>query len=248
MISRSMLIELWQSRIAKLDYEALLERHYRRLIAPGDTVIDIGAHDGRHARVFWELIGSDGHLAMFEPLQEKASNLAAHFPGTAVVHQKALSNFEGTADFVVAHGALQESGLKEKTYNTPDQVTTSLVTVEVDMLDNYTDEMQGLSFIKMDCEGAEIDALSGAGKLIATYRPVISVEYGQAGYSAFGYTGETLFNVASSLGYVLFDMFLNEIADGEAWSRSVDSIYWDFLLIPSEKKDEIAAKLAPTDA
>lgn len=72
------------------------------------------------------------------------------------MHQVALSNFAGTADFTIDHGSLQESGLKENTNNNLDDVKTSVVTVKVDKLDNYTSEMQDLSFISIDCEGTDM--------------------------------------------------------------------------------------------
>jgi len=34
--------------IIKLDFEKILERHYRRWLKSGDSIIDVGAHVGRH--------------------------------------------------------------------------------------------------------------------------------------------------------------------------------------------------------
>jgi hypothetical protein len=120
--------------------------------------------------------------------------------------------------------------------------------VQADRLDNYADELVGLSFIKADCEGAEIDALSGADGLIAAHRSVISVEYGSLGYESFGYTADTLFEFALAHDMVIYDIFLNPLRDGPAWSSSVNLIYWDFLLIPAEKEDEMMAWLKPVNA
>lgn len=248
MSNRSILIEMWQEGIVSIDYEALLERHYRKIIKSGDSVIDVGAHNGRHAHIFLELVGQDGNLVLFEPLEDKAAALKNAFPDNTIVHQKALSNFTGTADFVVAHGSLEESGLKGREYNNPELVKPSVAKVQVDMLDTFIKDVEGLSFIKVDGEGAEIDALSGADNLIATYRPSISVEYGSLGYEAYGHTSETLFQFATDHDMIVYDMFLNELVDGLAWSKAVNSIYWDFLLVPVEKKEEITARLQAADA
>lgn len=59
------LIELGAMR---LDYEALIERHYRRLIRTGDIVFDVGAHTGRHLQHFVQLVGRNGEVLAFEPL------------------------------------------------------------------------------------------------------------------------------------------------------------------------------------
>ncbi|MDE6847163.1 MAG: FkbM family methyltransferase [Lachnospiraceae bacterium] len=47
------------------------------------------------------------------------------------------------------------------------------VTVQVDKLDNLIHEK--ISFIKMDIEGAEINALKGAEKMIKTYKPKLAI-------------------------------------------------------------------------
>ena len=42
------------------DYEHILEDDYRRLVSRGTTVIDVGAHAGRHTAVFADLVGAEG--------------------------------------------------------------------------------------------------------------------------------------------------------------------------------------------
>ena len=46
-------------------------------------------------------------------------------------------------------------------------------TVKVDKLDNYLDEE--ITFIKMDIEGAELEALKGGKKVIETYKPKLAI-------------------------------------------------------------------------
>jgi hypothetical protein len=71
-----MLIELWLQGTLKIDHEALLERHYRKIIGLGDKVIDIGAHDRRHANVFVELVSR-----AFRRAGDSASKSAVKFSG-----------------------------------------------------------------------------------------------------------------------------------------------------------------------
>ena len=57
------------------DYEHILECNYRRLIGPANTVFDIGAHVGRHTRIFSEIVGPQGAVWAFEPLPVQFSVL-----------------------------------------------------------------------------------------------------------------------------------------------------------------------------
>lgn len=44
-------------------------RLYRRLVQPGDTVLDVGANIGAHALPLARLVGASGRVVAFEPTQ-----------------------------------------------------------------------------------------------------------------------------------------------------------------------------------
>jgi tRNA A58 N-methylase Trm61 len=77
-IIHAKLLEAFHKRYGIIpDYESILECNYRRLIGPGDTVIDIGAHVGRHTSVFGEIVGPKGTVWAFELLPQQLMVLGA---------------------------------------------------------------------------------------------------------------------------------------------------------------------------
>lgn len=218
------------------DYERILESVYRSLIRPGETVIDIGAHAGRHTRVFAELVGPAGHVHAFEPLPVAMKTLlGAGLPRWVTLHSQAVGLKRGSSSFVFANGAPQESGFLARKYNFPDRVTPEAITVEACWLDDLIDRFERLSFIKIDVEGGEIDCLRSARRVIDRYRPWISVEYGQAAYQAYGYERRTLFDEAVSMKYAIADLFGAVCGSIEVWEQTCDRGAWDWILIPQEK-------------
>jgi FkbM family methyltransferase len=228
------------------DFEAVLESTYRRLIRPGDTVIDVGAHHARHTVVFAELVGPSGSVHAFEPLPNIVAWLQArHLPSQIAIYPFALGTGDGPTEFVHAKGTPAESGLKRRaSYNRPDLVKPETITVELRRLDAFVDRIRDVRYIKMDIEGGEVDCLRGAARLITRDRPYISAEYGMATYEPYGHTVRTLLAQAESMGYVVGDLFGAAVEDAEAWIRICDRGMWDWYLIPRERLAEWTASLA----
>jgi FkbM family methyltransferase len=226
------------------DYEAILEAGYRRLISPGETVIDVGAHTGRHTRVFAELVGPSGRVLAFEPIPEIGALIET--PPQVTVFPFALSDQNGTASFVHATGTPQESGLRERIYNQPHEAKPRTITVKVRRLDEVAAPYDHVSFIKIDIEGAEIACLNGARETIERHRPFISVEYGALAYVPYGNTKQTLYGLASDLNYRLGDMFGALCTSAEEWEYICDRSYWDFFMIPHEQVSDWHRRLGAT--
>lgn len=218
------------------EYEHVLECTYRRLISPGATVVDIGAHAGRHSASFAELVGPTGAVHAFEPLPLACGYFRSRGLGPQVVlHQQAVAERNGMTSFVFAAGSPEKSGLAEKTYNDPGSVRPERIEVAVSPLDDFIDQFDGLQFVKIDAEGAELECIRSARQTIARFRPYITVEYGQPAYSAFDLARRDLFDLAASLGYHVGDLFGATIDTLAEWERICDRAYWDWYLIPGER-------------
>ena len=66
-------------------------------------------------------------------------------------------------------------------------------------------------------------------------RPVISVEFGYAGYSAYGHKPADLTRLASDLDYRIFDIPFTEYRTDADFLENVDGYFWDFFLVPQER-------------
>jgi len=228
-----------------IDYERVLEHQYTRLLRHGDTVVDIGAHAGRHLRRFIDCVGAEGRVFAFEPLPQMHAALAREFRQRNVeLHNVALSDTDGRVEFVVAEGAPEESGLRQRTYNNPALVKPRRIEVIADTLDRHVDALERLRFVKIDVEGAELNVLRGAAAVLSRHRPVISVEYGRLAYASYGHDTYTLFDFAEQHGYAMYDIFAHRL-DREDWGVACDSVYWDYFMVPLEREAEFARAVPP---
>ena len=119
----------------------------------GDTVDELLRYSG----------GSYASIIALEPDKRTYKKLCEHIDGMANVTalQKAIYSFSGTASFNSAAG--RQSSLSD--------VGTEIETVTVDELC----EDKKITYIKMDVEGAEKDALIGAKRTLEEQKPKLNV-------------------------------------------------------------------------
>lgn len=225
------------------DYERILERGYRKLIRKGDTVVDIGAHMGRHLAVFRELVG-DGKLFAFEPLPKQFKHLEKTFDGPNItLYNFALFNTPGKSTFYELPDSPEESGLKLRIDKEDKHIQKKTIEVEVHCLDEYEDTLEGLNYIKLDAEGAEVPILEGMEKVLRRYRPFVSTEYGGTSYMAYGLNAHSLYEFCEKNDYFITDLWGNVVLGLKMWKEIVDSCYWDYFLVPKERIREFLLAL-----
>ena len=152
-------------------YEHALLRYHRDFIFNGSTVLDVGANIGNHT-VFYALSGA-AKVYPFEP-NPRANRLLARTIATNKLSDTVdLTYLEyGIGDVATTLGVhtANENNLGRTVLS-----DDSDVRVEVRPLDDF--EFAGrISLIKIDVEGMEIPALTGAAKTVARHRPVVAVE------------------------------------------------------------------------
>jgi FkbM family methyltransferase len=229
----------------EIDWEALLEHGYRRFLDRDSVVLDVGGHEGRHTEIFVNTIGCAA-VRVFEPLPALHRKLQSRFAGVAAVDvlPYALGAECGSREFVHNTSVPSESGLKERIYNDPEGARTERIRVEVRTLDSLDLNADRVDFIKIDTEGGECDIIKGARRSIDEFRPVLSVEYGHAGYSAYGYSWRSLYDLTEEMDYCLFDLLGNRIESIDEWRACVDKYYWDFYAVAREQAEAFASRLA----
>jgi len=238
-IARTALVAASQGRTG---FEDRLQHLYMSLLKEGDFCIDIGAHTGRHALPMSCVVGS-GSVAAFEPNPPIALRLRARLELLAVpnvtVHELALSDESGTAEFVVAVDRPEESGLKERVYNGPTR--QKKVAVRLAQLDSL--RLGDPRFIKLDTEGAEYKVLLGARNTVARARPVIAFEFGEQSYSAYGVDPNDVFTYFETLGYDVFSIHGERLEKAAFAKASHLQQYWDYVACDRARSGAIAAVL-----
>ncbi|MFC3816313.1 FkbM family methyltransferase [Lysobacter sp. GCM10012299] len=221
---------------AMSDFEGMLEATYRRFLQPGDVCVDVGAHAGRHTIPLMECCGPSGRVLAFEPLPALAAHLRERINNDSrsarvELHQCALADSTGQAEFVMVVESPGYSGLRERTYD--QVVTTERLTVAVRRLDEFTDELGDLRFIKIDCEGGELGVLRGGREVITRYRPIVSFECGDASLINYDHTSADIFDFFASLDYRIVSITGIELDRDGFVLASAKQEYWDYLAHPA---------------
>lgn len=151
--------------------------HYKDIcsVIKGDIVISCGAFMGETAIWFADKTGKDGKVYSFEPTKNifqiverniKRNNLN----GIIKVFNCGVWNENTCLDFRISNNieanacnSIVDVGGKEK--------------IKVKKIDSFVKEENiiKIDFIKMDIEGAELNALNGASETICTYKPKLAI-------------------------------------------------------------------------
>jgi FkbM family methyltransferase len=163
-------------------YEPGLQDALVRLLGPGMTVWDVGAHIGFFSLLAARLVGSGGAVHAFEPMAANRERLTAgvalNEAANVVVHDRAVSARPGSAELHAHEHSTMWSLLDTGRAGEPVDVVT---------LDLLAGELGAPDLVKIDVEGAEVDVLRGGATLLAgEARPALLVEFTDEGALAEG--------------------------------------------------------------
>jgi FkbM family methyltransferase len=142
----------------------------RRYLRQGDGFIDGGAHEGMYALLAAKLVGPSGDVRAFEAIPSYVdrvrANVAANGLDWVTVHPAALGAASGRTPFVV-----RGVGSRIETAEDENSAVTT-ITTELTRLDDVLPD-RPWAMGKLDIEGAEHLALTGAATLIARAEPAV---------------------------------------------------------------------------
>jgi FkbM family methyltransferase len=152
-------------------YEYRKRKMFEKFVYPGAVIYDIGANVGYFSLLAAELAGKKGTIYAIEPLPRNIEFIQRHISLNKInniqVIEAAVSDQIGEAYFDL--GASTAMGHLAK---------TGKLAVKSVTLDGLLEEGKILppGIIKLDVEGAEYLALSGAQKLVERYQPIIFMD------------------------------------------------------------------------
>lgn len=170
--SRQTFLGGWKAKSSSSpsDYKVAPETQYFLegfTVRPGDVVIDGGAFDGETGRQFAQAAGASGRVYAFEMDEENFQKCqeAAGIHGF-VAENLGLSSRRETAQYKHTEIASASSKCAGGDH------TARFVSI-----DAYAEEhgLPRIDFIKMDIEGAELDALHGAEASIRRWKPRMAI-------------------------------------------------------------------------
>jgi FkbM family methyltransferase len=164
-------------------FEPSVTRSYRRLVAPGDVVLDIGANVGSHTLPLARAVGESGRVLAFEPTGWAFAKLGANLALNPALRARV------TAEQVMLVSP-EESALPAAIYSSwPLASETSLHPVHrgrlmstaearAVTLDEYLAGagVDRVDFVKLDVDGSEPAVLAGAAATVDRHRPKIMME------------------------------------------------------------------------
>ncbi len=173
---RSLLFDDQEQQIYQYARTVSAQLQYFDLVEPrsGELFINAGVMHGDELPVLSALLGGRGSVICFDPigygnLADHARRAIAEFPDLFVLESAGLGSRTATTRFPVLDGA-QASGML---------VGSDAQHVESKLyrLDDYRVErsLDTVTFIKMDIEGGEIEALMGMSETIRLARPVLAI-------------------------------------------------------------------------
>jgi FkbM family methyltransferase len=158
------------------DVEPIVQEILVNRLEPGMVFYDLGANVGFFTLIAARIVGEGGHVFSFEPDPEVAARLRRNiernsFSNVTVV-DAGLWSSSGKMKFVVADPASPDRGTGQfvRDDNTRGTPTPCVA------LDDFVADAQPPNGIKCDVEGAEIEALRGAEKLLRASQPWVLCE------------------------------------------------------------------------
>lgn len=198
-------------------------------INPNKNVVDVGAAVGLYS-TFWA--DKCRHLYAFEAVPvvfEQTKKFAEKFDNVTAIN-KAVSDFEGTAEFFVDDKRLSNSSFQNLVDGPAIEVPVT--TLDASGIDN-------VGFLKIDVEGVELRVLKGGEQMIDRDRPVCMIEiYPKFNEGPVSETFKFLFNKGYACHYNARGKSLEPLRDLEhAVAVASDEEMWtvhdcDFLFTP----------------
>jgi FkbM family methyltransferase len=202
-------------------------------LRPGDIACDIGANKGSF--IYWlSWWVREGRVVAFEPQPELARDLVDICRviglGNVKVEAKAVYSYSGEKDLFLPQDHQPGASLNQGAMERDSFATLSVPLVS---LDEYFGERDKVALLKIDVEGAELEVLKGAERILRQRAPLLIFEC-ENRHLAPGNVGD-VFSYLQGLGYqgsfisrnrVLpisrFDPAVHQRQDGEWFWKSTD--------------------------
>jgi FkbM family methyltransferase len=184
--------------------QAALAEH----LQAGDIFFDIGGNVGFFTVIGARLVGSEGHVYVFEPAPENAAmirhNLALNHFDHVTLFEKAVAQTSGQA---ALHVSTYSGGAALASVGEPPDLKET-ITVGIVSIDELVTQQQVKppTVVKIDVEGAEMDVLQGMAQTLHRYKPVLIYEIDDGAEAAYRAKCDACAQFLRSAGYELSEL------------------------------------------
>ena len=208
-------------------YDKQTKRIMQIVLEDESTFIDVGSHKGEVLELALKISKKGKHFA-FEPIPFLFHKLNDKYGSKCEVLNYGLSDQKKQSSFQHVTTNPAYSGIKRRTYPKEEQVET--IQIQLDTLDNQLKQHDRVDMIKIDVEGAELEVLRGAKKIIEKFHPIIVFEHGLGASDHYNTSPEDILSFFDDHQYQLFTL-KGFIADEPALLRKE---FIDFYLTNKE--------------
>ena len=200
-------------------YEYKKVKLLEKLIKPGLTILDVGVNSGYFTLLAAKLMQDQGQILVFEPAPENyqrvKKTLAYNRYQSISLWPLALFNRNGQLSLFKGvesgcHSLIKDSGLG----------SWPVITKKLDDF-IFEQNIKKVDLIKIDVEGAEIEVLEGARKLLNEQHPQLIIDLHQIDRKKF-------YQLLTDFGYQIFSYTLkniNPLTEAEFLNKNYLEIY-----------------------
>jgi len=195
----------WVEECGRLDHDQNMLPLVLPFIPEGGVVLDIGANIGSHTIAYAKKVGFSGNVFAYEPNPEAFKCLVHNMKELVTVFEFpfALGNTIGTIEVIQENDNIGMAYVKEAKNG-----SGIITTVDKEMKD-----IKKVDFIKIDCEGYELEVLKGAKETIKKYSPVMLIEVNKGCLERSGESKESLFKLLDEYGYTYRNIYKEQGMD-----------------------------------
>lgn len=188
-------------------YEPGVSQCLRELLKPGMVFCDVGANFGVFTLLGSRSVGPGGQVFAFEPVPDNRQvlerNIARNGVSNVTVSAKAVADKCGTVRIFLSRDAGCHSISTE-----PEHYEGKFLDVDVVRLDQV-ESLLHIDVLKIDVEGAELEVLTGLGKLPVGH---VILEFNGERIAKRGMSGEQFLEALRKLGFSHITNLDDEIA------------------------------------
>ncbi len=169
------------------EYEPAVVAALQRLVRPGFVCADVGANVGVLTICLARCVGEKGRVVSFEAVPETAARLrrnvarSGELASRVTVEEVAVTDgSEPSIELFPARGGGHAEWSTSYEFATREDgvaVDRRPIRARAVSLDGYFPPGSRLDLVKMDIEGAEVEAVAGMRRLLAEARPLLVLEF-----------------------------------------------------------------------
>lgn len=176
-------------------FEPAVTNWFIENIKSGMTVFDFGADMGYYTLIFSKLVGNNGTVYAFEPIEWAYERIKENIELNKILNVITFNFalFDSNGDAMMTNPG-DQSVITTNYKNL--QKNTESICIKTRIFDDIVNEkkIKKIDVVKIDCEGAELNILLGMKKTIEKFKPAFIIEIHLDKLKLFGYTEQDVHN------------------------------------------------------